>query len=85
MEVLMARNSSVTLGAHYEAFVDSQVNDFGFCSRSEVIRAGLSLLEEHQARVAALRQAITIGLESESIECSYEQFMTELENELHSS
>lgn len=71
----MPRNTSVTLGSHYESFVDAQINNGGFCSRSEVIRAGLSLLEEHQAKVAALRRAITSGLESESVECSYEDFM----------
>lgn len=77
----MARNASVTLGPHFEAFVDAQVNDFGFCSRSEVIRAGLALLEEHQAKVMALKQAIATGLASESVECSYEDFMAGLGNE----
>jgi antitoxin ParD1/3/4 len=81
----MPRNASVTLGPHYEAFVDSQVSNSGFCSRSEVIRAGLSLLEEHQAKVTALKQAITMGLNSESVECSYADFMAELEQEPHNS
>ena len=77
----MARNASVTLGPHYEAFVDSQVSNFGFCSRSEVIRAGLSLLEEHQVKVMALKRAIIIGIESESVECSYEDFLSQMEQE----
>lgn len=74
----MPRNASVTLGPHYEAFIDSQVSSGGFCSRSEVVRAGLSLLEEHQAKVAALRNAIAAGLASESVECTYEDFMSGL-------
>lgn len=77
----MSRNASVTLGPHYEYFVDSQVKNGGFCSRSEVIRAGLSLLEVHQSKLAALKHAITIGLESESVECSYEDFMTNMEKD----
>ena len=77
----MPRNTSVTIGSHYENFVNSQINAGGFCSRSEVIRAGLSLLEEHQTKVAALRQAISMGLTSESVECSYEDFMSDLEKE----
>jgi len=77
----MPRNASVTLGPHYESFVNSLIGEGGFCSRSEVIRAGLSLLEEQQAKVAALRRAITIGLESESVECSYEDFMADLEKD----
>ena len=79
----MPRNASITLGPHYEAFVDYQVKNSGFCSRSEVIRAGLSLLEEHQAKVTALKQAITTGLNSESVECSYEEFMAEVSSESH--
>ena len=74
----MSRNASVTLGSHYEDFVNAQVGTGGFCSRSEVVRAGLSLLEVHQAKVAALKHAITVGLESESVECSYEYFMLDL-------
>jgi antitoxin ParD1/3/4 len=77
----MPRNASVTLGSHYEYFVDAQVQNGGFCSRSEVIRAGLSLLELHQAKLAALKHAIAIGLESTSVECSYQDFMTDMEND----
>lgn len=71
----MPRNASVTLGQHFEAFVDSQIRSGVFCSRSEVIRAGLALLEDNQAKMHALRQAIIQGLESGSVECSYEDFM----------
>ena len=81
----MARNASVTLGPHFEEFVDSQVAHYGFCSRSEVIRAGLTLLEEHQAKAVALKRAIALGLESESVECSYEEFMAGIEAESHAS
>jgi len=77
----MPKNASVTLGSHYEYFVDSQVKNGVFCSRSEVIRAGLSLLEVHQAKLAALKHAISVGLESKSVECSYEDFMTEMEKD----
>jgi antitoxin ParD1/3/4 len=77
----MPRNTSVTLGSHYECFVDSQVKNGGFCSRSEVIRAGLSLLEVHQAKLAALKHAITVGLDSTSVECSYADFMSEMEKD----
>lgn len=74
----MPRNASVTLGPHYDSFVEAQISKGGFCSRSEVVRAGLSLLEEHQAKAAALRNAIAVGLASESVECSYEEFMASL-------
>lgn len=74
----MPRNASVTLGPHFERFVDAQVHSGRFCSRSEVIRAGLVLLEDSQAKQNALRQAIMSGIESGSVECSYEDFMRDL-------
>ncbi len=74
----MPRNASVTLGTHFDSFVDAQIHSGMFCSRSEVIRAGLALLEDSQAKVNALRQAITTGLQSGSVECSYEEFMHDL-------
>ncbi len=77
----MRRNASVTLGSHYDDFIDAQIKTGGFCSRSEVVRAGLSLLEIHQSKINALKHAINTGLASESVECSYEEFMSELEKE----
>lgn len=77
----MRRNASVTLGSHYDDFIDSQIAEGGFCSRSEVVRAGLSLLEMNQAKIKALKHAIDVGLNSETVECSYESFMSELEQE----
>lgn len=80
-EIEMRRNASVTIGSHYDDFIDSQIREGGFCSRSEVVRAGLSLLEMHQAKIKALKHAIDVGLKSESVECSYEEFMAEMEQE----
>ncbi len=77
----MRRNASVTLGSHYDDFIDLQIKEGAFCSRSEVVRAGLSLLEMHQAKIKALKHAIEVGLNSESVECSYEDFISEMEQE----
>ena len=63
----MARNTSIALGNHFESFVDEQVNGGNYTSVSEVIRAGLRLLEEHQVRVEHLRNEIQKGLNSEVI------------------
>ncbi len=46
----MARNTSVTLGDHFAEFVDEQVQNGRYGSTSEVVRAGLRLLEEHEAK-----------------------------------
>jgi len=60
----MAKNTSFTLGEHFAAFVDEQVSAGRYGSASEVVRAGLRLLEERETKLKALRQAIHEGLES---------------------
>ncbi|MBI1780808.1 MAG: type II toxin-antitoxin system ParD family antitoxin [Sphingobacteriales bacterium] len=60
----MGRNTSISLGDHFENFVDSKVSDGRFKNASEVIRAGLRLLEEEETKIVALRKAIDEGFES---------------------
>ncbi|MCX6320122.1 MAG: type II toxin-antitoxin system ParD family antitoxin [Bacteroidetes bacterium] len=60
----MGRNTSVSLGNHFETFVDKNVASGRFKNASEVIRAGLRLLEDEEAKVVALKRAIKEGLES---------------------
>lgn len=60
----MGRNTSISLGEHFETFVDSKVNDGRFKNASEVIRAGLRLLEEEEAKMAVLKKAIQEGIDS---------------------
>ena len=60
----MGRNTSIALGDHFEHFVDSKVSTGRFKNASEVIRAGLRLLEEEESKIVALRNAIQEGLES---------------------
>ncbi len=58
------RNTSVSLGQHFTNFVDSQVQGGRYGSASDVIRAGLRLLEEHETKVKALQDALNAGLAS---------------------
>lgn len=60
----MGRNTSISLGDHFENFVDDKVAAGRFKNASEVIRAGLRLLEEEETKVVALRKAIDEGFES---------------------
>ncbi len=60
----MGKNTSISLGNHFETFVDYNITKGRFKNASEVIRAGLRLLEEEEDRVLALKNAIQEGLES---------------------
>lgn len=57
----MAKNTSVTLGDHFETFISRQIKAGRFGNASEVVRASLRLLEEHEQKVEALRQALIDG------------------------
>jgi antitoxin ParD1/3/4 len=57
----MSRNTSITLGDHFADFVDQQVITGRYSSASDVVRAGLRLLEEQEAQLDALRAALIEG------------------------
>lgn len=57
----MAKNTSISLGDHFESFIEGQIRKGRYGSASEVVRAGLRLLEEHEHRIGALRQALVDG------------------------
>ena len=63
----MGRNTSVSLGNYFENFVDSRVSEGRFKNASEVIRAGLRLLEEEESKIIALKKAISEGIESGTV------------------
>lgn len=60
----MSKNTSITLGDHFGTFIQGQLSAGRYGSTSEVVRAGLRLLEEHEAKVDTLRQALIAGEES---------------------
>ena len=60
----MGRNTSISLGDYFESFVDTRVSEGRFKNASEVIRAGLRLLEGEEQKIVALRIAIKDGTDS---------------------
>lgn len=60
----MGRNTSVSLGNYFEDFVDKKVSQGRFKNASEVIRAGLRLLEEEEHKIQILKNAIQEGIDS---------------------
>ena len=60
----MAKNTSISLVDHFSDFGDRQLAHGRYGSASEVIRAALRLLEEHEVRLEALRAALIEGEQS---------------------
>lgn len=57
----MAKNTSMSLGDHFARFIETQVSNGRYGSASDVVRAGLRLLEEHETKVQALKDALVAG------------------------
>jgi len=64
----MPRNTSVTLGEHFDKFVSDKIEEGRFHSVSEAVRAGLRRLEEDEAKLEALRSKLQASKESQLIE-----------------
>ena len=62
------KNTSISLGNYFDQFVSSQVSAGRYKNVSEVIRAGLRLLEDEESKMIALRAAIQKGLHSPRVE-----------------
>jgi antitoxin ParD1/3/4 len=61
----MAKSTSISFGDHFEGFLHRQIESGRYGSVSEVVRASLRLLEEHEQRIGALRQALMDGEQSQ--------------------
>jgi len=64
----VTKTTSIALGQHFTTFVSDQLSSGRYGSASEVVRAGLRILEEHEAKHQALQSAITKGLEGGVVE-----------------
>ena len=78
----MPKNTSITLGEHFDGFIAQQVDNGRYASASEVVRAGLRLLEDNEKKMATLRQLLEEGEKSGVAEYSYESLMQEMDDEL---
>ena len=60
----MSKNTPVSLGEHFSGFIEQQVAEGRYASASDVVRAGLRLLQDHETKLAALRAALINGEDS---------------------
>ena len=58
------KNTSVSLGNYFDKFIQSKISLGRYKNASEVVRAGLRLLEEEENKMVALRDAIREGIDS---------------------
>ena len=79
----MAKNTSVSLGDHFDQFIGTQLTSGRYGSATEVVRAGLRLLETEEQKLETLRKMIAEGRASGTAEYSYESFMEELDNDFN--
>jgi antitoxin ParD1/3/4 len=77
----MGKNTSISLGEHFDSFISEQLESGRYASTSEVVRAGLRLLEEEETRLATLRHMLEIGEGSEAAEYSLDSLIEELDSE----
>ncbi len=60
----MDRNTSISIGNYFDSFIKSRISTGRYKNASEVVRAGLRLLEEEENKIMTLRKAIQEGIES---------------------
>ena len=60
----MNRNTSISLGNYFDGFIQNRISEGRYKNVSEVVRAGLRLLEEEENKIIALKESIQEGIES---------------------
>lgn len=60
----MGKNTSISLGNHFEEFINEELKSGRYNSASEVIRSALRLLEHEEKKERELIKALEIGEQS---------------------
>lgn len=64
----MGKNTSISLGSHFEEFINEKVKSGRYSSASEVIREALRILEREEEKERQLIEALEIGESSGFVE-----------------
>ena len=60
----MERNTSISIGSYFDSFIKGRISSGRFKNASEVVRAGLRLLEEEENKLKTLNEAVQEGIDS---------------------
>ena len=78
----MPRSNTVTVGDYFADFIERQIAQGRYDTASDVVAAGLRLLEEHEAKLGALRAALIEGEQSGApTPFDLEEFLDEMHKE----
>lgn len=78
----MGHNTSISLGEHFEKFVQFRIKEGRYKNASEVIRAGLRLLEQEEQKFYILKSAIEDGINSGvAHDFDQEEFLKEVKSQ----
>ena len=75
----MAKNTSISLGAHFDEFISGQVSTGRYASASEVVRAALRMLENAESKIEPLRTLLVEGEKSGFADYSHEMLVNDLD------
>ena len=78
----MSKNTSISLGNYFDQFIQTQISSGRYKNVSEIIRAGLRLLEDEESKVIVLKNAIQEGLNSPRVEnFDFDEHLAKLKSE----
>jgi antitoxin ParD1/3/4 len=63
-EHIMAKNTSIILGEHYDNFIQQEIKSGRYSTASEIIRHGLRLMEVEKNKIDSINKALVVGEES---------------------
>jgi antitoxin ParD1/3/4 len=79
----MNRNTSISIGNYFDSFIQSRITIGRYKNASEVVRAGLRLLEEEENKIIVLRESIQDGINSGlSIDFNPENHLTQIKSKI---
>lgn len=79
----MSRTTSITIGPQLDSFVGQLIDEGRYGNASEVVRAGLRLLEREEQATAVLRREIQKGLDSGVSTLTFDDISAEVERRLN--